>query len=208
LDVNVLSWEDDVILKRIIPAFHQQYPLVKYFLSRIDKDGVCVSCSQCDIRIIKRQDLPEHEKKFDIIYCDKIEPYAVVCEDNKWFPKDVETISPKMLSCIPLACRHNDIGKSIVNMLNHNGCITDVVVWANFRRGILKTAESGMVVGLVLGKDDEVEYPKLRFVPLINNTIDYCYVISKPHGMKFTPLLQRFVDFAFDYKKTLSKEKI
>lgn len=196
LNVSVFSWGDQLMMTEIIPAFHKEYPLVKFMVSRTGMQHQSVN-NQVDMRILQDRDLPEYKQSFDIILKQAIHLYVAVTDNNPWFDTSLGCVKPEQLQKVPLVV----LNKSMTNIVKHYGFESNVVVWSNFRRGILKAAESGVLAGIVLGTTDATEYPKLKFLRLADDSLSYNWVVGKTKGMKLTPLVQRFNEFVLKYRK-------
>lgn len=201
LQIPVFHWDDDFLVKKAIPAFHAKYPLVRFSLKWVNPLTMEASNNQTICRVMLRKDLVVYQQDFDILYQGELSMFVAVRKDNPWFKGKETAINLRNLDGIPLAMADNPSGRNIVNQMYHYGVEPNVLVWTNYRRGALKAVEGGMCAAIVFQEQDKKDYPELDFLPLEDEELVYNYVISKPKGMKLSPLLDKFVEFTKAYRK-------
>lgn len=206
LQLPILYWEDEWLVKGVIPAFHKKYPLVKFAVKRTNALTLQASSNQVDCRVMMRKDFAEYQDNYDVLFSGKLDVFVAVRQDSEWFNSETERVDFTSLENIPLAMSDNTDGKNVVNLMYHYGMTPEVLVWTNYRKGALKTAESGMAVAVVFSNADKMDYPELKFLPLEDPQLEYVYAIGKPKGMRLSPLLQKFVDFAIVYREEYGAE--
>lgn len=207
LQIPVFHWDDEFLVKWAIPAFHAKYPLVKFSLNWVNSLTLEGSNHQTVCRVMLKKDLVAYQENFDILYKGELKMFVAARKDDLWFKGKKGPLNLRSLDGIPLAMADNPSGRGIVNQMYHYGVEPNVLVWSNYRRGALKAVGGGMCVAVVFQADDTRDYPELNFYPLEDEELIYNYVISKPKGMKLSPLLDRFVEFTMAYHKEWQENK-
>lgn len=200
ISIPVFHWEDEFVLTKLIPAFHAKYPLVKFSLNWVNPLTMSISIHHVDSRMLLKRELPEYQEKYEVLMKGSVSLFAALRKDSPWLPQDLQKVDLRMLNGIPLAMSQNPNGKHIVNQMYHYGINPEVLIWTNFRKGALKSAESGMSLAIVFQDADKENYPELRYLPIEDEELAYCYVVGKPKGMKLSPLTQKYVDFAREFR--------
>lgn len=206
LQIGVFTWADKFVVEEMIPDFHKLYPKVRFSIYRVDASSLQSSANQCDLRVIHKQELASYKDKFDVIFQNDVGIFVAMRKDNPWFGPDVDNITVSMLNKIPMAVFNTPMGKSILNHMYAEGLEPDILLQSNYRKGVLKAAESGMTLALVFSNMDEREYPKLKYIPLMEEHLQYIYVVGKPKGIKLSPILQRFNEFIAEFFRKKAME--